>query len=203
MNYLFFDTECANCFDHKGKIYSFGYVLCDEQFKVIDQKDILIDPKVEKWDFYVLKHMLAYPKTDVYASPDFSVFADTIFSMLCDKNNLIFGFALANDIKFLSDEAARYSLNAPVFHYYDVQTMLKLIEKSKMPKSLERAYSEYCGEEAAKLHRSDYDALNTMRLLKSLCERKGLSPIEYATELNYSGADTTQTPKTRKNKQKS
>ena len=47
MKYLFFDIECANCFDRKGKIFSFGYVLTDEKFNVIEpREDILVSPKV-------------------------------------------------------------------------------------------------------------------------------------------------------------
>ena len=35
MKYLFFDIECANCFGGKAKIYSFGYLVTDEQFNKI------------------------------------------------------------------------------------------------------------------------------------------------------------------------
>ena len=31
--YLFFDVECANCFNGKGKLCSFGYVLTDEMLE--------------------------------------------------------------------------------------------------------------------------------------------------------------------------
>ena len=33
MKYLFFDIECANCFDGKGKICEFGYIQTDENFE--------------------------------------------------------------------------------------------------------------------------------------------------------------------------
>ena len=64
MKYLFFDIECANR-DETGRnqIYSFGYLLTDENLNVIEtEKDIVINPDVEQWDWYVVKHMLAYPK---------------------------------------------------------------------------------------------------------------------------------------------
>jgi hypothetical protein len=44
MKYLFFDCECANCYNHEGKICSFGYVITDEAFHVLEQKDIIINP---------------------------------------------------------------------------------------------------------------------------------------------------------------
>ena len=42
MKYLFFDIECANCFEGKGKICEFGYVLTDEAFNEIESKEIII-----------------------------------------------------------------------------------------------------------------------------------------------------------------
>ena len=47
MNYLFFDIECANCDGGNGKICSFGYVLTDTDFNVLEYKDLLIDPKAK------------------------------------------------------------------------------------------------------------------------------------------------------------
>jgi hypothetical protein len=44
MKYLFFDCECANCYDHEGKICSFGYVITDESFRLLEEKDIIINP---------------------------------------------------------------------------------------------------------------------------------------------------------------
>lgn len=185
MKYLFFDIECANCFDHCGKIYSFGYVLCDENFNLLEQRDVLMNPKVDKWDFYVKKKILAYPVSQVEACDDFGVRSQQIFGLLTDPDVTVFGFALLNDVKFLFDEAKRYDVAPPLFVYYDVQSMLKIKENSKMPSSLERAYTTYCGEEPQKLHRSDCDALNTMLLLKALCKAENTSPKALAEKLGY------------------
>ena len=35
--YLFFDCECANCFDGIGKICSLGYVLADDELNIIEE----------------------------------------------------------------------------------------------------------------------------------------------------------------------
>lgn len=40
MKYLFFDIECANCNDRRGKIYSFGYIIADEGLNVIEDERI-------------------------------------------------------------------------------------------------------------------------------------------------------------------
>ena len=73
MKYLFFDIECANCNDRRGKIYSFGYIIADEGLNVIeDEKDIVMNPDVDKWDWYVLKNILAYSKKEVERKSKFN-----------------------------------------------------------------------------------------------------------------------------------
>jgi hypothetical protein len=67
MKYLFFDIECANR-DSTGRnqIYSFGYILADENMHILErEKDILINPNVKQWDRNVVKEILAYPKLEV------------------------------------------------------------------------------------------------------------------------------------------
>ena len=39
MKYVFFDIECANCYQGKGKICSFGYVITNENFDVEEKYD--------------------------------------------------------------------------------------------------------------------------------------------------------------------
>ena len=46
MNYLFFDIECANCDNGNGKICSFGYVLTDTDFNILEYTDLIIDPTI-------------------------------------------------------------------------------------------------------------------------------------------------------------
>ena len=67
MKYLFFDIECANrdC-TGRNQIYSFGYLLADENLRILEEeKDLLINPNIKQWDWKVLKEMLAYPKAKV------------------------------------------------------------------------------------------------------------------------------------------
>ena len=44
MDYVFFDIECANCIEGQAKICSFGYVVTDEQFDVIEREDLIVNP---------------------------------------------------------------------------------------------------------------------------------------------------------------
>ena len=43
--YLFFDIECASVNKTVAKICVFGYCLADENFKVIEIEDLLINPR--------------------------------------------------------------------------------------------------------------------------------------------------------------
>ena len=45
MNYIFFDIECANCQNGQAKICSFGYVITDESFTVLEKEDWIVNPK--------------------------------------------------------------------------------------------------------------------------------------------------------------
>lgn len=70
--YLFFDIESI---DRKSRfICTFGYVLIDENFNIIESDDILINPNVIEYDWYVLKNMFYYTKEDALASPTFEHF---------------------------------------------------------------------------------------------------------------------------------
>ena len=45
MNYIFFDIECANCEGGQAKICSFGYVVTNEAFEVLEKEDLLVNPR--------------------------------------------------------------------------------------------------------------------------------------------------------------
>ena len=70
MKYLFLDIECSNGSD----ICSIGYVIADDKFNVIQQKDMLINPESK----FVLSNRagtqgikLAYSEQEFYAAPAF------------------------------------------------------------------------------------------------------------------------------------
>ena len=126
MNYLFFDIECANCYNGKGKIYSFGYLICDHNFKIKTPPcDILINPDC-KFDPYVKKNILAYPKELVKASPKFNEVYEQIKQLMTAKNTVCFGYGIDNDLHFLADDCKRYSLEKIQARVYDVQKLIAI-----------------------------------------------------------------------------
>lgn len=170
--YLFFDIECANCFDGIGKMCSFGYVLTDESFNVLEKGDIVMNPECE-FDWYLFSPKnrcpLAYSKDYFRAQKSFPYFYKQIKKLLESAERCAIGFASLNDVGFLISACERYNLPNFNFSSYDIAKILKKY------KSKEMRLSEWCEHyginlENIKKHKSEDDAMMTMLLTKALCE---------------------------------
>lgn len=176
MKHLFFDIECANCDEGRGKICSFGYVLCDSDLKILEKEDIIINPDApfhltgrrDKRDI-----VLSYPEERFLSAPKFPSFQEKIFALLSDKDTLVWGYAVINDVNFLLSECERYRLKMPDISYYDVQLLYADFLSVKNVMSLERAVNEV-GVEVGEEHNSMEDAENTMKVARGVCEKLGL-----------------------------
>ena len=132
MRYLFFDIECANCFEGRGKMYSFGYLLADENLNVIEkEKDIIINPNVEKWDIYVIKNILAYTIKEVNTYPKFTSRYKKIKSLLEDKDTIVCGYSVKDDVGYILDECYRYQLEPIKINFVDIQRLDKKLSTKK------------------------------------------------------------------------
>ena len=172
MNYLFFDIECA---DGNRAICEYGYVLTDEKFKVLRKRNILIDPEcpfnLTGRDGQV-DLVLTYPYSEYYKYYPFDDSYETIKNLMTQKDLLIFGHAVCNDISFLIKDCNRYKL--PLFDYtaYDIQKMLPVFSKqNKRYTSLEKAFTDLVPLEVRnelKDHRACDDAMKTMLVFKAM-----------------------------------
>lgn len=177
---LFFDVECANCFGGVGKMCSFGYVVADADFGVVERDDIVMNPESE-FDWYLLKDggtSLAYPKEHFLAQPNFREFHARIYSLVSGAER-VFAFGALNDVGFVVTACERYSLPVPVFRAWDVERFCKTDEVFG---PLERR-CEILGLDNSDLtaHKSSDDALMTMRLLSAFLRREGLSVEDMAS----------------------
>ena len=114
MKILYFDMEFANG-QVPGSIYSMGYLLTDENFKIlIPQTDLLIAPDCA-WNEYVEHKILAYPKEEVESAPLFPAVYDKIKSLF-DEAEIAVGFAagrhLSRHDKRLCSNASRVMMLA-------------------------------------------------------------------------------------------
>lgn len=171
MKLLFFDIECANCFNNIGKICEFGYILTDENFNETDRQIFLINPK-ERFDWYVVKKMLAYDKKDYLSSPDYPHYFDKIKALFADKDVMIFGHTVNTDMRYLNDEAGRYGLPYFDCKFYDAKFMYNTYANTPGKSfGVARICTELGIELPGHEHRSVDDAYATMLIVKEICKR--------------------------------
>ena len=185
MNYLFFDIECANCFDGVGKICEFGYVLTDEKFSVIEENSFKMNPRAvfDKKGFAMrgihLEHPFAFYKTQ----PDFPYFYPKIRDLLEGEGLLVIGHGTENDVRFLLNECVRYDMIPMNFKFYDTCELAKVIYGRTTNLNLKALYEEFCAhDEIQQNHRSLEDAYMTRDVAKFYTKdlRKPFSKIAAA-----------------------
>lgn len=171
MRFVFFDIECANCFQGKGKICSFGYVITNENFEIQEQHDMIVNPDSKFNLGPDIK--LAYSKSEFKSAPLFPLFYDEIDALLSDPESLVFGFSASNDARYVRDECIRYNLPSINYRFYDVQKMYMCYNELKNQPSLVGLCNQYNIPENQDVHKSDVDARMTMEVLQNLCELTG------------------------------
>lgn len=170
MNYVFFDVECAQTDGRGGKVYSIGYIITDQQLKVVQkEKDILVNPNVECWDWYVAKNILAYSKKHLESMPCFDKCYNKIRNIFKKEGVVICGFSVKDDIRYLESECVRYGLPSLNLKCFDVKLLSEKLVGEKM--GLEIAYMKWCNRLPANLHRSDIDALFTYEIARAICKK--------------------------------
>ncbi len=175
MTYLFFDLEYANCFSGFGKICSFGYVLCNDDFSILESQDILINPQ-SPFDWYLFskksKCQLAYSKESYQSQPPFPQFHARIASLVDDQDRLVFGFGCRNDALSLESESIRYGLPDIPFSCFDLKVILE--QHYGLQGGL-AFFAETLGinTEGRDFHDSRNDALFTMDVARKLCLDSG------------------------------
>ena len=165
---LFFDMEFANG-QIPGSVFSFGYVITDEEFNILSgPADICINPDCE-WNEYVAKNILAYPMESIKASPLFPDCYETIKDLFASVDVAV-GFSVSNDITALRRACARYELSPILYRWFDMEKLCRRADKHKEAHGLAGYVTAWCGEAPENQHRSDGDALATMHLMRAVCE---------------------------------
>lgn len=164
MEYLFLDLECSNGSD----ICSVGYVITDENFNVVEQNDVLINPESR----FVLTNRagtegitLAYKKDEFYSAPAFPKRYDWLKSLIEQPDRMVVGFAVSNDAGFIKKACERYSLPYINFNFFDVQKLDAKIHNEGNIRGLSKILDFYDirQDEENILHKSDDDAFFTMQ----------------------------------------
>ena len=178
MRYLFFDIECSNGRD----ICTFGYTITDEQFKVLEKEDIIINPESNFTIPTTEKRKdirLAYSREEFAKAPNYPKVYEKIASIINHPDQKIFGHAVSSDIKFLKTANARYDLPQFKFDAYDTQRAFAQCGIGGGSCSLS-GVARSLGYDLSKvqLHKSCDDAYLTMLCAKGICEKLNKSPEE-------------------------
>ena len=182
MKYLFFDIECAD--GGKATICSFGYVIADENFKILRREDIVINPQGK---FYLTGRAgrpdvhLAYPEATFKRAPSFDKFYNKIKALVESKEYYVIGHSIGDDVTYLNKACARYKLEPFSFEYFDTQRMYRELTGDKKSISLENALAAFEINEKFRYHQSVEDARATMFLLRALLAKTNMSFEDYRT----------------------
>ena len=154
-------------------MYSFGYLLADENLNILEkEKDVLINPNVENWDWKVLKEMLAYPKVEVESKPKFNKFYNKFKVLLENPETIVCGFSVMDDVGYLLDECERYKFEPFKIKFYDIKRLSAIVGETK-EYGLSTTYIKWCGRLANGAHRSDLDARYTYEIAKAITKKTG------------------------------
>lgn len=189
MKYLFFDIECSNCFKGIGKICEFGYVITDENFKILASREIPMSPGrggENRFDMSIYKRdsdfNWAYDFSYYYEQEEYPSFHVKIKKLLEDPDTKVFGHSIDNDIRYLDGTIKRYNLDQIKYIAYDTQKMMKYYsEKHEKFMGLKDAFIKLCGkDELIKLqpHLSRDDAIMSMRVAQEMCKNLNVSLSE-------------------------
>ena len=185
MNLVFFDIECASVHKTIAKICAFGYVVCDEQFNIIKKEDILINPK---GGFHLTDRRgekgleLPYDYAEFKKHPPFPAVYSFIKELLEDKNNLVFGHAILNDVKYLDLETRRFHLPSFNFRFLDSQIMY-MTHVNDFSRQFGLEYITENLNVVFTPHRAADDAYATMKIVEELCRIRGVGPLDLAAGL--------------------
>lgn len=178
MKYLCFDIESCDG-GKNGSLCSFGYCIADENFNIVEQDDIIVNPKKpfnKKLFGTVIK--LAYTEEVFRSAPRFPAVYDRIRSLFTD-DVVVIGFSVINDVNYLSDAIRTYRLHQLSYEFYDVQLMYGIHRKEARNFSLAAAAEEF-GIEFLE-HRSVDDAVATLKVLKGILDKAGKNFEEFVT----------------------
>lgn len=182
MENILFDIECCN----GRNICSFGYVVFDDNFNILENKDIVINPQKS----FRLGNKneeprisLAYSEEEFRKADTFDKYYQTIKSLF--KGRRLFAHSAPSDIMFLSVACERYNLEPYDIKVLDTQQMYKTDNPNKKLALEDIVKDLQITFENLSYHKSSDDARISMEVLKELIKRKETTLNEYIKTHNY------------------
>lgn len=184
MNLLFIDCEIANKHNVQPKIAQFGYVLADESLNVIEEDNFFINPGDGEDFANIIERNLEVDHSEndyeFYRRQNkFPYYYEKIKSLLEDSNNQVIGWAINNDLFYISSECKRYKLNDINVKAFDVQTFYRIVKEKcgvpSMGNAIKNLFSKEDEINDIKEHNSKNDSFLGLKVFKKVCEDKGLN----------------------------
>lgn len=174
--YVSFDIECAQSYKDYSPICNFGYVIYDNNFNLLKKEDIIINPN-SKFKLKGRKGRedieMAYPEEVYKKSPHFIAAYSKIKKILENKNAIIIGQSIRNDIDYLNWEVNKRKINKSLesinFKGYDLVDFVKAYEQSGNPMSLV-AIKDRMNLSDFRPHKADDDANTVILILKKILD---------------------------------
>ena len=180
--YLFFDIECSNGYN----ICSFGYCLISDALRVLDKKDMIINPENK---FILAKKgnrpriELAYPEEFFYKQDNFKAFYGDLKKLLSEDGYVLLGHSVQSDLHFLKYACDRYSLPYFDMEVYDTQLIFKQAYERDHVESLEKILEHFdFDSNKVVFHKSCDDALASFYVAREICRDKDCSLEELLSQ---------------------
>ncbi|MBO7149271.1 MAG: hypothetical protein J6V71_00090 [Clostridia bacterium] len=192
MKYLFFDLEYASCKDGDKKICEFGYVVTDEQFAILEEDNLIINPNINRadWDYRALRDILTRTRDEYERCFKFNHFYNRIANLI-NTSDCVFGHTIDGDAVALNQNCERYNLDYINYEFYDVREIYKNFSNGEKSVGVSGILEEMGLSGLANSHDAMADAYNTMIILKGILDRTGKSLTELLEE-NQNARDKTE-----------
>lgn len=167
MKYLFFDIEAANRHDCVAKIYSFGYVVADENLKVLEEGEVIINPKADFYFTVNKEHVRINCPIDlclVNQAGEFPSYHEKLRKLL--SNKICIGYGALNDAYMLHESCKRYNLDSFRFNYYELYEIADIFTKKRIKGLVELAKQLEITNKTP--HNGHADAYTTYMIYKKL-----------------------------------
>jgi len=181
--YLFFDLEFAST-TNSHKICEFGYVITDNNFRIIEKNNLIINPHfdIRKWDENALQ-ILTRKQKDYENGKKFSKYYSRIKNLFKNKK-YIFGHTTYIDAIALNQECKRYNLDSINYKFYDIRDLICLFLNLDKDISLKNMVKRLNINETYKFHDAENDSYYTMKVLEKMISNKNLSLKEVLKDCN-------------------
>lgn len=168
MRILSFDIESCTGNPYDASLCSFGYVVAEDD-KITEQNDVLCNPVPARFTLgnfgKTPEIKFAYTVKQFRSQPRFDRRYRAIKGLF-ESADVVIGFALQNDLKFINNACDYFSLQRIPFKFLDVQLLVGHIIPELKNHGL-KAVAERFDIEFIE-HRSDEDARVTFEVFKNL-----------------------------------